>query len=119
MAMIQDPTPSSLDDAAIRFPTWTEDVAEAVAHLLEIDGRGIYHCSALEGGTKYGWALELAGMAGMSADHIAPDREGSSTLAARPGDTQLAVEKIRSTGFDRFTPFREVAASVMRRFSSR
>ena len=117
MAAIRDTTPSSLDDVGIRFPTWTEDVAEAVAHHLEFDGRGIYHCSSLQGGTKYGWASELADMAGLTMDHIAPDPEGSPTRAARPGNTQLAVNKIRNTGFDRFTPFRDVARSVMRQFS--
>jgi dTDP-4-dehydrorhamnose reductase len=116
LAKIQDPSLSSLDDTGVRFPTWTEDVADAVAHLLEIDGRGIYHYSGLEGGTKYEWARELADLTGLPMDHIAPDREGSSTRAARPGDTQLAVDKIRRTGLNRFTPFRQVAASVLQRF---
>lgn len=117
LAMIKDPTPSSLDDTGIRFPTWTNDVAEAVAHLLDIGGRGIYHYSSLEGGTKYGWAMELADLAGLSMNHITPDRTGSSTRAARPGNTQLAVEKIRQTGLTRFTPFCGVAESVLEGFS--
>jgi dTDP-4-dehydrorhamnose reductase len=117
LAKIQDPTPSSLDDAGVRFPTWTEDVAEAVAHILDIEARGIYHYSSLEGGTKYGWALELADLAGLSMEHISPDRGGSPTRAVRPGDTQLAVEKIRSTGLNRFNSFREAAQSVIEGFA--
>ena len=117
LAKIQDPTPSSLDDAGIRFPTWIEDVAEAVAHILGIEGSGIYHYSSLVGGTKYGWALELADLAGLSMEHISPDREGSPTHAVRPGNTQLAVEKIRHTGLNRFTPFREAAQSVIEGFA--
>jgi S-adenosylmethionine synthetase len=113
LAQIQDPTPSSLDHAGIRFPTWTDDVARAVAHILEIEGKGVYHYSSLEGGTKYEWALELAGLAGVSMEHITPDREGTTSRAARPGNTQLAVEKIRQSGFVRFTSFREVAESVL------
>ena len=112
LAQIQDPTPSSLDHAGIRFPTWTNDVAEAVAHLLDIEGMGIYHYSSLEGGTKYEWAQELANLAGLSMEHITPNREGPATRAARPGNTQLAVEKIKQSGMNRFTPFREVAQSV-------
>jgi len=112
LAQIQDPTPSSLDHAGIRFPTWTNDVAEAVAHLLNIGGTGMYHYSSLEGGTKYEWAQELANLAGVSMEHITPNREGSATRAVRPGNTQLAVEKIRHTGLSRFTPFREAARSV-------
>ncbi len=46
-------------------------------------------------------------------EHITPDREGSATRAVRPGNTQLAVEKIRHTGLSRFTPFREAAQSVL------
>lgn len=117
IAAIRTPAPSSLDDAGVRFPTWIEDVAFAASHLLETGAEGVYHYSALEGGTKYEWARELADLTGLSMDHIAPDREGSSTRAARPGDTHLAVDKIRRTGLDRFTPFRQVAASVIQRFS--
>ena len=117
LAQIQDPAPSMLDHVGIRYPTWTEDVAEAVAHILEIGEGGIHHYSSLAGGTKYEWAMELAEMAAMPMEHITPDREGSGSGAARPGNTHLAVEKIRQTGFDRFTPFKEVVKSVFRRFS--
>jgi dTDP-4-dehydrorhamnose reductase len=117
VAQIEDPTPSSLDHVGIRFPTWIEDVAEAVTHLLGIGARGIFHYSSLEGGTKYEWAMELAELAGLSMEHISPDREGVASRAARPKNTQLAVEKIRDTGLSRFTPFREVARSVMEGFS--
>ncbi len=113
LAQIKDPGPSRMDHAGIRFPTWTNDVAEAVAHLLDIEGRGIYHYSSLEGGTKYEWALELADLAGLSMEHITPNHEGSATRAVRPRNTQLAVEKIRHTGFSRFTPFREAVQAVL------
>jgi S-adenosylmethionine synthetase len=113
LAQIQDSAPSSLDHAGIRFPTWIDDVARAVVHLLEIEGRGVYHYSSLEGGTKYEWALELANIAGLSMEHIAPNRDGSAARAVRPRNTQLAVVKIRQTGFNRFTPFREVVESML------
>lgn len=116
VAQIQDPTPSNLDDAGIRFPAWIDDVAEAAAHLLDIRASGVFHYSSLKGGTKYQWALELADLAGLSMDHIAPNREGVPSSAVRPGNTQLAVDKIKETGFRRFTPFREVAQSVLRSF---
>ena len=117
LAQIQNLTPSSLDHAGIRFPTWTDDVAEAVAHLLNIGGTGRYHYSSLEGGTKYEWAQELADLAGVSMEHITPNREGSATRAVRPGNTQLAVEKIRHTGLNRFTSFPKVVQSVLEGFT--
>lgn len=92
-------------------------MAEVVAHILGIEGSGIYHYSSLVGGTKYGWAMELADLAGLSMEHISPDRGGSPTHAVSPGNTQLAVEKIRHTGLNRFTPFREVAQSVIEGFA--
>ena len=117
LAQIQDPTPSTLDHDAIRFPTWTEDVAEVVAHILGFEGGGIYHYSSLAGGTKYEWAMELAELTGLSMEHIAPTQAGSGPGAPRPGNTQLAVEKVRQSGFDRFTPFKEVVKSVFQKFS--
>ena len=117
LAQIQDPAPSSLDHAGIRFPTWTNDVADAVAHLLDIEGRGIFHYSSLKGGTNYEWAAELANLAGLSMEHITPNREGSATRAVRPRDTQLAVGKIRHTGLSQFTPFREAVQSVLEGFN--
>lgn len=118
LAQIQDPTPSSVDHAGVRFPTWVDDVAEAVAHLLDSGASGIFHHSCLEGGTKYDWALELADLVGLPTDHITPDREGTTTRAPRPGDTQLAVEKIRRAGLTRFTPFREAVRSILRGFAA-
>lgn len=117
LALIQDPAPSGLDDSGVRYPTWVDDVAEAVAHLLEIGATGVYHYSSLEGGTKYEWALQLADLAGLSTESITPDRQGSATRAERPGNTQLSVDKIRRTGLSRFTPFRTVARSILGGFS--
>jgi dTDP-4-dehydrorhamnose reductase len=116
-AAIRDPRPAALDHLGIRFPTWTDDVAEAVAHLIELGARGAYHCSSPAGGTKYEWAVELARLAGLSVRHITPYRKAQAAGAPRPGNTQLAVEKIKGSGFDRFTPFKDVAESVLRQFS--
>ena len=116
VAQIQDSSPSHLDDAGIRFPVWTEDVADAAAHLLDINARGVFHYSSLEGGTKYKWALDLAKLTGLSTEHITPHREGVPSSAPRPGNTQLAIDKIKRTGFSRFTPFKDVAQTVLRRF---
>lgn len=117
LAQIQDPAPSALDHVGIRFPTWTEDVAEVVGHILEFEEGGIYHYSSLDGGTKYEWAMELAKLTGLSMKHVTPDQEDSGSVAPRPGNTQLATEKIRRAGFGRFTPFRDVVKSVFREFS--
>ena len=39
-------------------------MAEALAPLLETEGRVIYHYSSLEGSSKYEWVREFADLAG-------------------------------------------------------
>ena len=109
--------PVDLRDADALHTLLNEAKPDAVVHLLKLEERGIYHYSSLEGGTKHQWARELADLAGLSMDHVFRDRKGAPTRAVRPRDTQLAVEKIRQTGLNRFTPFREVAESVLQFFA--
>ena len=45
--------PAELDNVLIRFPTWTWDVACAVAFLLERRGEGVFHVSGPTGATRY------------------------------------------------------------------
>ena len=102
---------------AFVFPPGPTTLPRLWPTCWESQAKGIYHFSSLEGGTKYKWALELADLAGLSMDHITPNRDGSASVARGRGNTQLVVEKIRHTAFNRFTPFREVARSVLQQFS--
>lgn len=102
-----------LDDRTMRFPTDIADVAEVIAFLLNRDAVGVYHYSAVRGQTPYQWALELADVVGLPKDHIFPKKNPVFRAALRPVNSQLAVNRIRALGFERFRDFREVAGKVL------
>ncbi len=109
-------TRQELDDVLVRVPTWTRDVAEAIAFLLERGAEGVFHVSAPRGQTRYAWTVELARMLGEPWNHLVPSKAVVVRKAARPRDATLATSKIRSLGYDRLTDFRDVAKAVLSSF---
>jgi dTDP-4-dehydrorhamnose reductase len=101
-----------LDDRAVRFPTWIEEVAGAVEFLLAQDQRGIFHYSGLEGMTRYQWALALAQHLEKDAGHISPLAKGIPRAARRPVNSQLDSSRIRALGYDPRSSFFEVFKRV-------
>jgi dTDP-4-dehydrorhamnose reductase len=112
LEQVRDRSPVQLDDQAIRFPTWTNDVAAALAFLLEKDARGCFHYSAERGGTKRGFALEIASLLNLPADHITVPRE-PAWGAPRPFNSALSTDNIRDLGFSRFTDFADVVKKLL------
>lgn len=105
--------PKVMDNVHIRFPTWTRDVAAALRFAVERDLSGAVHYSGELGGTQYSLACRTARMLGESDAHLEASREPIPRLARRPLDSQLATEKIRSLGFDRFTPFETAMKAII------
>lgn len=105
--------PKVMDNVHIRFPTWTRDVAAALRFAVERDLSGAVHYSGELGGTQYNLACRTARMLGESDAHLEASREPIPRLARRPLDSQLATEKIRSLGFDRFTPFETAMEAII------
>ncbi len=105
---VQSDEEQEIDDVIIRFPTWIDDTAEAVAFLLERAVQGIFHYSARRGGTQYAWHCEVARLMGLSHDHLRPSTGMVPRIARRPANSQLSVEKIQALGFSRFTDFSQV-----------
>lgn len=103
----------SFDDQTMRFPTDIRDVASAIAFLLNHQASGVYHYAGERGQTQYRWAMELAALMGIEADHIQPVAAAAVRKAARPADSRLSTDRIRALGLDRFTDFREVAGEVL------
>lgn len=116
---ILDGQPADVDDVLIRFPTWTEDVAEAVAFLLEKRAAGVFHMSGARGATRYAWTVETARLLGRVADHLKPLTIPFPRPARRPLNAELATHKLRSLGFARFTDFASVAEPILTRFVTR
>ena len=116
---LRDPAPQEADAVLRRFPTWIRDVAEAIAFLIGRAATGAVHYSGAEGLTRHEMILQAAEVLGLPAAHIRPSSRVVPRRAARPRDSQLATEFIRSLGFSRFTPFREVVRSFATEFARR
>ena len=101
-----------VDDVIVRFPTWTRDVAHAVDFLLQKEFEGIVHYSGRRGGTQYAWVVETAGILGEPAGHMVPSKEVVPRKARRPLDAQLATDRIKALGLNRFTDFRDVVRLI-------
>ena len=104
-----------IDDVIVRFPTWTRDVAHAVDFLLQKEFEGVVHYSGQRGGTQYAWTMEMAGLLREPAGHVEPSKKIVPRKARRPLDAQLATDKIRALGLNRFTDFCDVIRSVMQK----
>jgi dTDP-4-dehydrorhamnose reductase len=102
-----------LDAVALRFPTWTRDVAEALRFVLERGVSGVVHYSSLREGTRYSWTREVAEVLGASADHLTPSAGVVPRGARRPLNSQLDPAYIREMGFDRFTDFKDAVRRVL------
>ena len=102
----------TFDDGAIRYPTHTSDVAEAIAFLLSRAAEGTFHCSAEEPFTKYGMALVMAEAMGLDAALLYPD-PGPPRGARRPLNAHLDNTRLRRLGFRAYTPFREGIRAVL------
>ena len=103
------------DDAAIRYPTLTTDVAKAILFLIQRNEHGIFHYTAEEPFTKYGMAVLMASLLKIEDNQIYPDAH-PQTGARRPLNAHLNNTKIRRLGFSCYTPFRDGIASVIKGF---
>lgn len=96
-----------MDDIAIRYPTFTTDIARQILVLLPFVGthyRGIYHYSGEEPMTKFMMGLTIAPLIGCSPEQCLPDHR--PTAVPRPYDCHLSTRRLRRTGrFVEPTPF--------------
>ncbi len=104
-AQIEQAQPAEVDDVLIRVPTWSGDVAAAIAFLLDRGATGTYHVSAPAAGTRWYWTQELARLLGRSIGHLRPSTAVIPRRAERPVDGHLITEKLRAAGWDRYTSF--------------
>jgi dTDP-4-dehydrorhamnose reductase len=110
------PEPHECDDALVRYPTWIEDVAEALAFLIRRNQSGVFHVSGADRLTRYAAVRVAAQELGREAAHVRPLDHAPRRRAARPPDSHLSTEKIRALGFTQFTPFVEVLRRFAREF---
>ena len=94
-----------VDDHACRYPAYTPDVARAIRLLVENDASGIFHFAGIECMTKYEMLQEIAGLKGVSADHVIPEKATVPEGTKRPENSHLDCAKIEKLGFTEWTPF--------------
>ena len=111
-AQLNDPRPAVVDDVLVRVPTWTADVASALEFLLTRHASGTYHVSSPHAGTRWYWTQELARLLGRSTAHLTPSTAVIPRRAARPVDGQLVTDKLRTLGWDRYTPFADMVQAL-------
>lgn len=101
----RDIKPSVVDDQVGRL-TFTEDLAEGIKHLLDIEAPfGTYNLT--NEGKSVSWAeiaKEVYTIAGKSADDVTPVSteeyyKGKENIAPRPLQSTLNLDKIEATGF--------------------
>ncbi|MGN0886515.1 MAG: dTDP-4-dehydrorhamnose reductase family protein [Candidatus Spyradenecus sp.] len=97
-----------MDDLAIRYPTFTCDIARQLLRLAKpvCAGtlRGIAHYSAQEPMTKFQMALTMAPLIGVDPAQCLPDH--TPPAVPRPYDCHLSTRRLRQLGlFVEPTPF--------------
>lgn len=106
-----------LDHWAIRYPTFTPDVAIVCRRILEhrerhAGLRGTFHFSGDEPMTKYDMGCRMAGMLGLPVDNLMPNTAPSGSTP-RPRDCHLDCSELDALGISRRTPFAAAMPGVL------
>lgn len=104
---LMDKRPQGIDDWAVRSPTSTADIANAIdklialhlqsLHLQQTIVQGIYHFSAAETMTKYQMLLTLGEILQLSTAHLTPESTPTDS-AKRPRDCTLNCARLAALG---------------------
>ena len=116
VALVRDKTPVEVDDYHVRFPAWIEDIAGAVAFLIERNAEGTFQCSGPAGATRYATAIDVGEMLGEDTGHLSPSTASVPRKAKRPFNSQLSTDKIRAFGYEGCTEITDVVQHVMAAF---
>lgn len=117
---VQSSKPQKLDHWAIRYPTFTDDVAQVIEQLIDRklaypDFGGTYHWSGDESFTKYDMALVIANVWEVSSAHLKPDANEPSG-APRPKDCHLDSSALEELGIGHRTPFAQAIEIALEAF---
>jgi dTDP-4-dehydrorhamnose reductase len=88
-------------------PTWSEDLARALAALVEAGARGTFHACGVGEASRYEEAAEALAAAGLHADLRGVRTPEMPRPARRPARAVLSTEKLQRTVGFRFPPWRE------------
>jgi dTDP-4-dehydrorhamnose reductase len=113
---------AAMDAWAIRYPTFTPDVAFVIRQMLALHARGetirgIVQWSGDEPMTKYEIAVRLADALQLDA-HLTP-QSTPTDVTPRPHNCHLASTQLESLGIGRRTPFDTAIRQVLAAFAWR
>jgi dTDP-4-dehydrorhamnose reductase len=100
-------TPWPMDDAIVKCPTWTGDVAAAILFLLERGEGGIFHCRAPDRRTRYALTAMVADVLGLSMASVIRREASPGGDAMRPRDAFLGMDRLLALGFSEPLPLPE------------
>jgi dTDP-4-dehydrorhamnose reductase len=109
LQLAQAQRPAVMDDWAIRYPTFTPDIAVVIRQILERDAAGkpvdgTHHWSGDEPMTKYAIALKLAEQLDIDPSLIVAQSMPTDSTP-RPYDCHLDSGSLEALGIGRRTPF--------------
>ncbi len=94
-------------------PTYTADLADAMARLIEHGAEGLYHVTNADDMTWHEFAAEMFRQTGTKADLTPITSREFGAAAARPGYSVLSNEKLVALGITRPRPWREALAAYL------
>lgn len=107
-----------LDHWAVRYPTYTPDVAKVLHSMVErwVDKpslSGIFHWSGREPFTKYEMACVMAAQMGFDQTRLIPVSQPPSDGVKRPQNAHLDIAALERMGISSHTPFAEACAMLL------
>jgi len=112
--------PLTLEDWAVRYPTFVNDVAITLQQIVEYRQkqpafRGTFHWSGSEPFSKFAMGRVIAKMLGVDPNTITPDQRPPSG-APRPRDCHLACEDLERLNIGRRSPFAPTVAKILEKW---
>lgn len=100
-------------------PTYTADLAEAVAALIRRGSEGLFHVTSAGDCTWYELAAEIFRQSGVKADLTPITSSEFGAAARRPPYSVLAVEKLVREGISQPRPWQDALAVYLRERTGR
>jgi dTDP-4-dehydrorhamnose reductase len=94
-------------------PSFTADVAEAIARLIAADAAGPFHVTNAGDCTWYELAAEIFRQSGTSADLSPTTTAAYGSPARRPAYSVLSCEKLKTVGVPSPRPWQEALAAYL------
>jgi dTDP-4-dehydrorhamnose reductase len=94
-------------------PSFTADIAEAIAGLIRVNAVGIVHATNDGDCTWFEFASEIFRQSGLTPDLTAITSEQFNAPARRPNYSVLSTDRLVSLGLPRPRPWREALAAYL------